>query len=102
MALSPAEFHLLDLALARIMPVEDGQAMKGFVRARSELQPDLYRAGLMLLEARSFERISPLERDAVLLDLEAHPSIQFLVQHAVEGYYTSAAGLAEVGFRVTA
>lgn len=88
--LSDHELRRLDAVLDQILPVEDGAAMRAYVRERAALQSDLYRAGLMVLEGRD------------VAELEAHPSVMLIVQHTAEGYYTSAAGYGEVGFRVTA
>lgn len=98
--LSLDELRTLDAALERIVPF-DGD-VRAFVFGRVTLQPDLYRAGLSVLAGRAFAERSPSDRDAILLDLEGHPSIALMMQHAIEGFYTSPAGLADVGFRVTA
>ena len=98
--LSPAELRTLDAALERIVPFDE--EVRSFVLGRATLQTDLYRSGLVVLERRAFAERSAAERDAILSDLEGHPSIALMMQHAVEGFYTSAAGMADVGFRVTA
>ena len=94
--------RLLDAVLDRLLPVAGGEAMRAYVRERAGLQPDLYQAGLLLLESKGFAALDPQAQDRILAGLEDHPSVARMVQHAVEGYYTSAAGLADVGFRVTA
>ncbi len=100
--LSDSELRLLDLALGRILPVDDGDAMRAYVRERAALQPDLYRAGLLVLASRGFSDLDDAEQTRTLTELEGHPSIALLIQHAAEGYYTSLAGYEAVGFRVTA
>lgn len=98
--LSPQELRTLDAALQRIVPLSE--AVRRFVLQRAEERSDLYRAGLALLDGRRFAERTASEQDAVLTEFEGHPSIVLIVQHAVEGYYTSPEGMADVGFRVTA
>lgn len=98
--LSPDELRTLEAALGRIVPFDSD--VRAFVLGRVTLQPELYRAGLAVLGSRRFAERGPEERDAILLELEGHPSIALMMQHAIEGFYTSPAGFADVGFRVTA
>jgi hypothetical protein len=105
--LSADELRTLDAALDRIVPPDrdPGAIAAGvgdYARGRAAVMTGLYRAGIILLQARGFADLSPDAQDAVLLELEGHPSIALIVQHAIEGYYTSEAGLLTVGFRVTA
>lgn len=105
--LSDPELRTLDAALDRIVPPDEdpGALQSGvgaYARRRAAIQPDLYRAGLALLESRGFVDLAPEDQDAALTDLQAHPSIALIVAHALEGFYTGEAGFRTVGFRVTA
>lgn len=105
--LSDDEFRTLDAALDRIVPPDRdlgavAASVGDYARGRAAAMTDLYRTGLILLQARGFDALDPDAQDAVLRELEGHPSIALIVQHAIEGYYTSEAGFAAVGFRVTA
>ena len=110
MTLNPDESRTLDAALARIVPAAPraashdpgGLVARDFVLGRAAVQPDVYRAGLALLAACGFAELGPEGQDAALGEMEGHPFFGLLVQHALEGYYTSETGFAAVGFRVTA
>lgn len=96
-----SEDRTLAAALRRIVP-DAPPEMAAYVWARAAERPDLYRAGLALLEYRGFAALDAEGQDAVLRELEGVTSIALLVRHALEGFYTSTAGEAWVGFQVTA
>ena len=98
--LSPTELRTLDAALERIVPFDED--VRAFVLGRAAAQPELYQAGLALLAGWGFADRSPEGQDDVLTEMEGHPSIALIMQHAIEGFYTSPAGFSDVGFRVTA
>lgn len=116
--LSSSETTTLFAVLDRIVPKDDYPSatelgVPEFIRRRFEARPelvDLYRAGLMVLDARGFVGLTPVDQDAVLADLEGHPSLATIIQHTIEGYYAdpgNGGNLGEaswemVGFRVTA
>jgi len=105
MTLTPDESRTLDAALARIVPADrdpGGLAARAFVLGRAAVQPDAYRAGLALLVSRGFAELDPERQDDLLREMEGHPFLGLIVQHTLEGYFTSEAGFAAVGFRVTA
>jgi hypothetical protein len=106
--LRPDEVQLLQAFLESVIPPDHdpgaGEAgVLSSIEERIEANIDLYRSGLMLLADRGFSRLSPPEREAVLAEIEGHPTIAMMISHAIEGYYAGpqSAGARAVGFRVT-
>lgn len=108
--LSLRDHRTLNAAVVRIVPGEGsahplvagvGSSILDCFARDPEIQ-DVVQTGLLLLQARGFVRRTVVEQDAILAELENHPSIALLVRLCIEGYYTSPPGLADVGFRVTA
>ena len=106
--LRPDETQLLQSFLDCVIPPDhDPGAVEAgvlsFIEERFEANPDLYRSGLMLLADRGLDRLSASEREAVVTELEGHPTIAMMISHAIEGYYAGpqSAGAQAVGFRVT-
>ena len=104
------ETRTFGAAIARIVPGEGLEhphavGVGNHILRRFEAEPNVQAtvvAGLLLLQARDFVHLSPEEQDETLRELEGHPSVALLIRLCVEGFYTSAAGLKAVGFRVTA
>jgi len=110
--LSAAETSLLHAFLNRVIPPDDDPGaveagVMGHVESRFAADPstvEVYRAGLILLESRSFQDLPAPAQDEVIGELESHGAIATMISHAIEGYYTGpkSVGAAMVGFRVTA
>lgn len=110
--LTADETSLLEIFLDRVIPPdEDPGAVEagvmGYVESRFAADPatvEVYRAGLILLEARGFGDLPANAQDAVIDDLAGHSTIAAMIAQVIEGYYAGpeSVGARMMGFRVTA
>ncbi len=97
------EFACVEAMVDRIVPGSKQAAVAEFIDEtvnRNVRLHDLYRAGLAPLVARKFAELSPAEQDGVLAKLgeEGGAFWKSIRNLTIDGYYSSKAGLAELGY----